>query len=227
MLLLGPPSAHAVVPTCFGRPATVIGTAGNDSISAEPGAVVYGGGGNDSIDFTGGYVCGGPGDDTLSGEQAEAAADHVNGGSGTDRLQGYFGVDTLLGGPGADVVDDTDDFDYGDAIDPGTDIMRGGTGDDLVRSTSGADKVYGDAGDDTLYDVTRKTTYLYGGTGNDTIEATGDNVGCNDLEPDYIFGGADWDTAVIDLEYQAEDVWSPSTERLIVQSHEPGRENCP
>jgi Ca2+-binding RTX toxin-like protein len=225
-LLLGLPSAQAAVPTCFGHPATVIGTPGDDSISPEPGAVVYGGGGNDSINFSGGYVCGGPGDDNLSGEQDEAAAEHVNGGPGADRLQGYFGVDTLLGGGGDDLLDDTDDFDYGDAIDPGTDILRGGPGDDLVRSTSGADKVYGDAGNDTLYDVTRMTTYLYGGIGNDTIHATGDNFGCNDLEPDYIFGGAGWDTALIDLEFQAADVWSPSTERLIVQFHQSGND-CP
>jgi Ca2+-binding RTX toxin-like protein len=225
--LLGMPTAQASAPTCFGRPATVIGTTGDDTISAEPGAVVYGGGGNDFIDFTGGYVCGGPGDDHLSSRHGRAAADHVNGGAGADTLQGNFGVDTMLGGGGADVLDDTDDFDWPDSFDPGTDVMRGGAGDDLVRSTSGADKVYGDRGHDTLHDVTRMTTYLYGGAGNDTIRATGDNYGCNDLEPDYIFGGADWDTAVIDLEYEAADVWSASTERLIVQFHESDAENCP
>ena len=63
------------------------------------------------------------------------------------------------------------------------------------------------------------TTYLYGGAGNDTFSTYHDNSGSNPLEPDYIFGGPDWDTAILDQEFGAADVWSPSTERVIVECH--------
>jgi hypothetical protein len=63
---------------------------------------------------------------------------------------------------------------------------------------------------------------VYGGAGNDTIDATGDNTGCNQLEPDCIFGGADWDTAAIDT-----DVWSASTEPTAQPVHAPTQTSAP
>jgi hypothetical protein len=60
--------SYATVPTCFGKPATIIGTAGTDNIYAGRSDVVYGGG-NDYI--VGGYlVCGGAGADSISADMS-------------------------------------------------------------------------------------------------------------------------------------------------------------
>jgi Ca2+-binding RTX toxin-like protein len=92
---LGEARALAVVPPlCGGRLATLVGTAGRDTLRGTPGRdVIAGLGGNDVIDGRGGndVLCGGPGRDTLKG------------GSGRDRLIGGSGRDTLRGGPGRDV----------------------------------------------------------------------------------------------------------------------------
>ena len=124
--LLGLPAAQAAAPTCFGKPATIIGTAGPDTLSAPVGAVVWAGGGADFIDVLGGYACGGPGDDYIDGY---ARNDHIDGGRGSDALRGdesaRTGADVILGGPGADILTDFQDSDYPDQ-DTGMDILRGG-----------------------------------------------------------------------------------------------------
>jgi hypothetical protein len=53
--------AHAQLPRCFGRPATIIGTPGDDVLLGRPGSdVIVGLGGNDTV--SGGrqidYICG-------------------------------------------------------------------------------------------------------------------------------------------------------------------------
>src|SRR5882757_2991612 len=85
-LALGPraPAATArVAPTCFGRPATIVGhgvihgTAHADVIVGSRGADrIVGGGGNDRI-------CAGGGDDTVEGGDG---SDRIEGGSGDDRV---------------------------------------------------------------------------------------------------------------------------------------------
>ncbi len=130
------PEGEAAV--CDGRPATIVGTAGDDVlrgtdhpdvISAGGGDdVVYGGLGND-------VVCGGPGDDLLHGGRGN---DLLDGGSGTDRVFGDLGDDKVLGGPG-----DEDEASGG----LGIDTVSGGPGDrDLVRGDYGYDRMDGGPG---------------------------------------------------------------------------------
>jgi Ca2+-binding RTX toxin-like protein len=200
-------SSQAVTPMCFGQPATVVGTAGPDSLGGGPTDVVYGGGGDDDL---GGYiVCGGPGADYIIGQPY--TDNKLSGGGGDDRIDAWFGVDTLWGGGGNDRIDDTDDFDWPDYYDPGTDIMRGGAGDDEINSTCGPDKVYGGAGNDTINDWTRAKSYLYGGGGNDTIDATRNEAGTNPLRPDYVSGDLGYDVAIANWN----DIVTSSTEKII------------
>jgi hypothetical protein len=47
---------------------------------------------------------------------------------------------------------------------------------------------------------------------------------CNRLEPDFVMGGRNWDMATVDRgagsrEPGAKDVWSASTDKVIVQGH--------
>src|SRR5919106_2222887 len=68
LAIIGP--ADAGGPTCFGQPATRVGTSGRDVIDGGPGAdVIVARGGNDDIDGGGGNdrICGGPGNDEIGG----------------------------------------------------------------------------------------------------------------------------------------------------------------
>jgi Trypsin/RTX calcium-binding nonapeptide repeat (4 copies) len=91
-----PPSSPATSPpTCRGRPATIVGTTGNDVRSGTPAAdVIVGLGGNDKLSGLAGndLICGGSGKDTLKG------------GKGNDKLYGQKRKDTLKGGPGKDIL---------------------------------------------------------------------------------------------------------------------------
>jgi hypothetical protein len=78
---------------CVGLPATITGTAGDDTLFGTSGRdVIHAGAGDDSVYGLGGddVLCGGDGNDVLSG------------GSGNDRLDGGPGRNLLLGGFGAD-----------------------------------------------------------------------------------------------------------------------------
>ena len=80
-------------PTCKGKPATIVGTNGNDVRKGTSGKdVIVGLGGNDQLSGLAGndLICGGAGKDTLKG------------GKGNDKLSGGKGNDTLMGGPGED-----------------------------------------------------------------------------------------------------------------------------
>ena len=92
--LLAPPVSGAAAPTCAGRTASIVGTAGPDRLHGSPGPdVIVGRGGHDHIEGRGGndVVCGNLGDDELEG------------GRGNDRLYGGRGHDEAEGGPGSDV----------------------------------------------------------------------------------------------------------------------------
>jgi Ca2+-binding RTX toxin-like protein len=196
-------SARAATPLCFGVAATIVGTEGPDEITTNAGVrdVVYAGGGDDWVRGAdrqaadpGDLICGGIGNDNLRGGLGN---DKINGGDGHDTVIGYFGVDVLQGNAGNDHMNDADgDDDWYDSYDPGTDTMRGGGGNDLMQSVSGADKVYGDEGADQLWDYSHAKTYLYGGPGDDYINATGSNWGSNAIAPDNVFGDGGIDTAV-------------------------------
>ena len=82
-------------PPCFGRAATISGTAGRDRLKGTPGRdVISSRGGRDIIVGRGGsdLLCGGPG------------ADVVRGGNGSDRIDGGPGRDSCAGGAGRDSI---------------------------------------------------------------------------------------------------------------------------
>ena len=116
-------------PTCFGLPATVIGTEGNNILRGTPGDdVIVGLGGNDIIYGLGGndVICGGDGNDILTGG---AGNDRFDGGADNDVLNGESGNDRLLGGTGNDVLN----------AGSGNDTMDGGDGNDICNGGPGAD----------------------------------------------------------------------------------------
>ncbi|MGE5745993.1 MAG: calcium-binding protein, partial [Solirubrobacterales bacterium] len=108
-------------PTCKGKPATILGTPGNDVRSGTPGRDVmlglegrdrlFGLGGNDVICGAKGKdtLKGGPGNDFLGGQKGDdnllgnKGKDKLSGKKGRDRLKGGGGKDTLKGGGGRDV----------------------------------------------------------------------------------------------------------------------------
>jgi RTX calcium-binding nonapeptide repeat (4 copies) len=111
----GPP------PTCNGKPATIVGTEGNDIRKGTSSKdVIAGLGGNDTLSGLGGndLTCGGAGKDTLKG------------GKGNDNLLGKAGKDTLKGKPGKDTL-------KGGA---GNDTLKGGPGNDTLKGGPGKDK---------------------------------------------------------------------------------------
>ena len=171
-------AAQAATPLCFGKPATIVGTAGADDLVGQSGVadVIYGAGGNDRIvggDFysedrvpgrAADLLCGGPGADSVQGGPGN---DKVNGGDGNDVVNGGLGADLVQGNAGDDQVVDESFAD----MDAGNDTLRGDGGNDRITVAWGIDKAYGDAGNDTIIDLECSTSYLYGGTGADTFES--------------------------------------------------------
>jgi hypothetical protein len=199
--------ASATVPTCFGQPATIIGTDGPDILIGQSGVadVIYGGGGNDYIsggDFyedddipgvAADLLCGGPGNDRVRGGPGN---DKVNGGDGDDSVDGERGADVVQGNAGNDRVIDDSNID----MDHMNDLLRGGDGDDVMGVAWGIDKAYGGAGNDTISDIECDKSYLYGGSGADTFKSwwsSYEGVPCGDTAPfDVINGGEQYDTAL-------------------------------
>jgi Tol biopolymer transport system component len=114
------PGGGGPVLKCFGKTATIVGTAGPNRILGGPRRdVIVSLGGNDTILGAGGSdlictgtgrdrVLGGRGNDRISGGSAgdrlagESGRDGVSGNSGNDSLSGGSGRDTLNGGTGRD-----------------------------------------------------------------------------------------------------------------------------
>ena len=136
---------------------SILGLAGNDSITGSQAADSLSGGvGDDRLwglsgddvlfDFSGDNTLdGGDGADVLMGG---VGSNEMVGGAGDDLLLGGFGGDVLVGGEGADVIlGDPDGLDMGgnDRIDggPGSDIMMGGRGADVFvfADTGGEDTI--------------------------------------------------------------------------------------
>jgi uncharacterized delta-60 repeat protein len=122
------PTPHPIAPpppkpTCGGRTATIVGTAGADHLKGTKKAdVIVGLGGNDTIKGLGGndLICAG------------AGADKAFGGAGVDRILGEGGNDQIYGGPGADAL-------LGQA---GADTLVGGPGNDHEVGGPGKDQPY-------------------------------------------------------------------------------------
>ena len=95
---------QAVRRTCFGQPATIVGTGGRDVIRGTRGPdVIAALGGADRVRAAGGndIVCGGRGRDRLRGGRG---IDALFGGGGRDRLVGGGGPDRCRGGRGHDLL---------------------------------------------------------------------------------------------------------------------------
>ncbi len=110
------------VPSCFGQPATLVGTEGDDTLVGTSGVdVIVGLGGNDFIKGRGAndLLCGGAGDDELRGD------------SGADQLDGGTGDDLLRGGNGNDALDGGQD----------TDTCRGDDGTDTASSCEATNRI--------------------------------------------------------------------------------------
>jgi hypothetical protein len=158
-VLAGAPPPPPPEPTCQGRPATIVGTAGDDVLrgtadrdviaALEGNDRVSGGGGDDFICLGSGddVAYGGPGDDLIRGE---GGADLLAGNGGADRLLGGPGPDTLLGGVGKDrlVGGDGADSLFGG---PGPDTLLGKGGDDELHGQGGWDVLRGGPGVDSCY----------------------------------------------------------------------------
>jgi len=175
LLMAGIAPAGADEPTvfCDGKPATIIGTAGNDNLT-----------GTDA-------------DDVIVGLGGK---DKLNGGSGNDTICGFDGADIIVGGPGDDVLlggRGSDWLEYRSVDRPIVVDLGAGTaegyGNDTVRSIEnvwssephneiygsnapniiqsyGGDKdvVWGRGGDDVL-DAGRRFAEVRGGPGDDHL----------------------------------------------------------
>lgn len=210
--LPGPGHTAAAEPVlCFGRPATIVGGAGNNFIRGSDGRdVIVAGAGNDRVAGMRGNdrICGGPGRDILRGS---AGIDRIAGGAGRDAIAGGTGTDVLRagGGSGERVLGQrgTDWISGG----PGSERLIGGRGNDSIRGGRGGDTIEGGLGDDRLF----------GGGGGDAISGDlgndrllGGRGGADVLRGDFgrdlidggrggsdiaSFSGADEDGVVVDL----------------------------
>jgi Ca2+-binding RTX toxin-like protein len=146
---------HAV-PTCFGKPATLVGT---DQGTAGDDVMV--------LPKANGFVDGGTGKDRICVGRGNA---DVAGGPGHDLIRGGKGWDTLNGGPGRDLLDagqGGDDLEGG----AGNDRLLGGDGRDQLSGERGNDTARGGPGADTLFHS--RGDILGGGKGSDTVSGFG------------------------------------------------------
>jgi Ca2+-binding RTX toxin-like protein len=128
---------------------TVIGTWGDDNLSAASGgSKVSGKAGNDVINGAGS-------DDILLGNWGD---DVLRGNAGNDVLVGSGGDDTLFGNTGYDQL-------YGKS---GDDVLIGGQGDDLLFGGMDNDNISGSEGDDKLFGGLGDDI-IFGGDGNDRL----------------------------------------------------------
>jgi Ca2+-binding RTX toxin-like protein len=160
---------------------------GDDRINSFGGDdILFGGDGNDRIRA-------GDGDDIIHGD---AGNDYIDGGDGTNLLFGGDGNDFIKshlgvsrGGAGDDRISHYKGELYGEE---GNDILKvvlrghlsGGEGDDSLFMTYGkGGGLFGDEGNDSLFVLENPdpfprggTTYLYGGSGYDTLYFSGSQL---------------------------------------------------
>ena len=154
-----PPASPA--PTCLGKPATIVGTPGDDRLfGTANNDVIVGRAGTDSIyGFAGNdLICAGPGG-WIDREDPEYYYQYVKGGLGNDTLKGGPFIDWLDGKPGADKL-----FARG-----GGDQLYGGSGRDLLSDGRAFGSLEGGPGPDRLL-AGRGSDRLAGSEpGNDVI----------------------------------------------------------
>lgn len=208
--------AQAAVPTCFGEPADVVLTAGDDhyTVTTTDPVVIWAGAGDDVVSgpdpyefghhngLRGVWICGGSGNDTLSGGLGN---DKINGGDGNDDVSDWQGSDVLAGNAGDDRVVDESCED----CDGWPDVLRGQGGEDVLVNAWGHDKVYGGGGADDLIDLECDATYLDGGPGADYVESfhgSYEGMNCDQYTETYdvvegpadtVVGGGDFDRGLL------------------------------
>ena len=157
------------VPTCGGRPATIVGSAGDDTLAGLSGNdVIVTLGGNDTVRSGGGsdIVCTGAGADRVLGGagrdrlNSQSGRDRVSGGRGNDRMNGGRGNDRLGGGAGRDRLSGA----------TGRDLLSGGGNNDRLGGGAGRDRLSGGAGRDRLNGGRNRDTCI-GGAGRDQASA--------------------------------------------------------
>jgi Ca2+-binding RTX toxin-like protein len=136
------------IPSCFGVPATIVGTEGDDVIDGTTQAdVIVGLGGSDFIKGRAGgdRICGGPNPEP---NPPEVWPEQLFGDRGNDRISGGDGMDDIHGNNSNGFLADP----WGEGVHD-DDILKGGAGfDTLVDKRSGdVDKLYGGSTDDRLY----------------------------------------------------------------------------
>jgi Ca2+-binding RTX toxin-like protein len=168
--------------TCFGAPATIVGTEGSDNITGTAGPdVIVSLGGVDLIASGAGddRVCAGPGNDVALLEEGN---DSWDGGDGVDNVDGGPGDDMLVGGAGeADGVTHITargpvsvNLATGVATGAGRDTLSqiesasGSDFDDTLVGNAGINVLNGSAGRDRL-DGAAHSDALIGAAGDDTM----------------------------------------------------------
>lgn len=112
----------------------------------------------------------------------------------TNYIYGYGGDDTLVGGFIAD------------------NYIWGGDGNDEIRAGAQINKLYGEAGNDFLTGFFGgANTFLYGGSGSDTLEAgSGGQYLDGGTGADIMLEGAGGDTFIVDnAKDQVQALWAP------------------
>jgi len=153
----------------------IFGKAGDDDIDTvgwegpfKPNERASGGAGDDRI-WGGAHkqdLCGDEGKDMLWGYNGRdvlgggSSSDTIYGGRGNDQMNGAAcdtpysvpdGDDTLIGGPGDDILRDTGEGNDTLIGGPLADDLFGGDGNDVLKGGQLVDDLYGGNGDDTLY----------------------------------------------------------------------------
>ncbi len=204
--------ADSPTPTCFGEPATIVGSSGDRRVDGTDGPdVIYSQWDDQAIHGLGGddllcghsSIFGGQGDDRISVHSEPAFLDYsaLHGGPGDDVLRrdeklsddphfeldsfGGRGHDRLYGGPNLDRLEGGPgrDLVFGRGL---PDHLAGGPGADLLDGGAFRDQLHGHAGDDLLRGAGRDDD-LRGGPGSDVARGGPGN--------DRIWGGDGADVA--------------------------------
>jgi len=170
-------------PTCLGKPATIVGTDGNDTLTGTSGDDVIVGLGGDDVITSGGsdnfdLICGGDGNDVVIVTQGSGLFDFggavVSGDAGDDRIQNSS--DNLVvadyeSSPEPVTVDLGAGTENGWGNDTlvNVDAVDASPFDDVLKGSNGTNALYGEAGNDTISGL-RGTDYIGGGPGNDKID---------------------------------------------------------
>ena len=116
-------------------------------------------------------LLGGEGDDLIQGGAIESSNSRssLDGGAGDDTLQGQGAKDTLSGGEGNDFISISISTNSS-----GLNLLEGDGGNDTLTAASQTDTMLGGQGNDSLSGIFNQGD---GGAGNDTIDATGADLG--------------------------------------------------